>query len=129
MPIKTTIAKNHRVITVVFLVLLLTAAMFVSSIAGNATNKPILFINNSCTHCEQIINDIQALEFGNLLEIKIRNIDNSSLHKESFSNASETCEIEEQQRGVPMLYHEQECFKGTIAILQELERLSIENER
>lgn len=127
MQMKTSTAKNHIVIAAVFLVLLLTAAMLVSSIASNTTTEPILFINNSCSHCEQTINDIKTLEFENRLQLKIRNIDDSKLYKESFDNASQTCNIEQNQRGVPMLYHKQACFKGTVEILQELERLNIEN--
>jgi len=119
---------NKKLILIVLLVLslLLITAVSVSSIAKNNTANPVLFINNSCSHCEQTIEEIKTLEFEDRLKLKIRNIDDSSLYKESFNNASETCNIEEDQRGVPMLYHERTCFKGTVETLQELERLNIE---
>lgn len=114
-----------------FTILAISGFLFLMVLAShvgfiNYKSNPVLFINNSCPHCEQTVSDIEDMEFKKSTGLIIKNIDNFILYKRDFDTISQVCDIKESQRGVPLLYHQKKCFKGRIEILQELERLNIE---
>lgn len=125
MEIKLPVSKKLFLIILVILSFLFLMVMASHVDIINYKNNPVLFINNSCPHCEQTVSDIKYLEFKTSTGLIIKNIDNFILYKRDFNTVSQVCDIEESQRGVPLLYHQKKCFKGRIEILQELERLNI----
>jgi len=94
---------------------------------GNNPNKIVLYTDSDCRFCEETIDEIEFREYSNHVDLSIKSLKGNSLNKRGFDNSIEKCGIPEDQKGVPLLVAENNCFKGKTEILKELERLSIQN--
>ena len=120
--------KKNRA-AIVLSILNLTAFMFVIvySYGGFFSEKVVLYTDSNCKFCEETIDEIKYREFANHVDLSIRSLNGNSLNKRSFDNNIENCDIPLEEKGVPLLVTKDKCVKGKADILEELERLSIQD--
>lgn len=86
---------------------------------------PVLFIDKSCSFCEQTVDELKFRQFDKKTKLQIKSLEGNSLNQREFRQKSAKCKIESSQVGVPLLYSNGECFKGKVEILKELEHASV----
>jgi hypothetical protein len=99
----------------------------VYSFGGFVSERVVLYTDSNCKFCEETIDEIVFREFANHVDLTIKSLNGNSLNKRSFENNIERCGIPTEEKGVPLLVAKDKCFKGKANILEELERLSIQD--
>ncbi len=123
MQIELKISKQKFVLLIAFLLISAITSVYTFINPDNSTHT--LFVDDSCPHCEATITYIDELKFSDKVKITIKNIDKSGRSKKDFEEAVSHCEFKDDEIGIPLLYTENKCVKGTSQILQKLEELSV----
>lgn len=107
------------------LVLFLIVIFYINTRSGG--DDALLFVDSKCIFCEETIDEINFRRYKDHIRISVKSLEGNSLNKNLFDRKVQECNLGDKQKGVPMLYTGGKCFKGKLEILQELERLSIQN--
>ncbi|MFA6088335.1 MAG: hypothetical protein WC755_00595 [Candidatus Woesearchaeota archaeon] len=130
-----TVKKN--IIPIIILIVLVLAGILFFTIGKsvklstnfntNSSSEIILYYGDTCSHCKLVEKYIQVNNIDSKIDITKKEIFNNNDNALEFNLALNSCNIKEEEQGVPAVIYQGKCYVGDTDVLAFLDKMSSKN--
>lgn len=85
-----------------------------------ASSNIVIFSADNCPYCKEVADWIKQNDADQIIDLEIKSVSENRDHAKELEQAAISCRINPKQVGVPLLYVNDQCFSGSMEIIEFL---------